>query len=38
MMEDIDKFSKASELVYEPLDKDAILYKIKSKLNTKMIK
>jgi len=38
MMEDIDKFSKASELVYEPLDKDAILYKMKSKLNTKMIK
>jgi len=38
MMEDIDKFSKASELVYEPLDKEAILYKMKSKLNTKMIK
>jgi len=38
MEADMDLYCKATELVYEDFDKDAVLYKMKSKLNNKLIK
>ena len=38
MEADMDLYCKATELVYKDLDKDAVLYKMKSKLNNKLIK